>query len=377
VGRPPAAAPLQAQVIASTESLVEYETRRVLLQLTDTGPGPVRIDSIRTRWPEFIHAEGVTHFGSGPRWPLTLQPGEARLVAYDVRLRGKVTPGKQTLAFDVPAAWTAEGQAVSANVIATTEIAVAVLGESELLKLLTLPSLLFVPGFLILVVLGFFWQLEPLARARPQWSLPNKPGQPEFWVFSVTISIGVWALALLLWKRNVLERYNASDVARIWVISLLAGVVAFGVIVGVYQVFLHRARSPLKVLRALVEHEQPLAVRKVKFRVGSEEGTAFLIEDRGSTAQTVLLAPPIRLRWDPRTSPHDRRALERALAPRDVRAKDVAELLDRAKREKRVELFWRQTPLLTWPTHIQKKDVSEWRAGRDLLLQVEPAEEAG
>jgi hypothetical protein len=370
--RTPSTPPLKAQVIASSESLVEYETRRVLLQLTNAGPTPLRVGAIHTRWPEFIRAGSVTSFGNRLAWPLVLQPAETQLVTYDIRLHGRVRPGKHFLVFDVPVAWTENGVAERGNLVVTAETGVAVLGESEILKVLTLPSLLFVPGFLVLVVLGLLWNFEPLASWRPPWSLPFKPSQPEFWVLSITVSIAVWAAALLIWERNYLERYNASDVVKVWVVSLLAGILLFTLIAATYQAFLRYVRSPLRVLDGLARRDSSLVMRRVKFRIGGEESTGFLIEDSGPTAQTVLLAPPIRLRW--RGPREQRQDLESALAPYDLRAAGVAKALRRGKERKQVEILWRQTPLLTWPTRILKKDVSEWRAGRDLLLQVEPEE---
>ncbi|HYH80256.1 MAG TPA: hypothetical protein VEX86_10675 [Longimicrobium sp.] len=370
VGRAAGSPPLRVQVLGSAESLMEYETRRLLLQVTDTGEVAVRVDSVRTVWPGFIELKAVAVFGGSGRWPLELAPGESRVIAYDVRLGRGITPGQQTLVFDLPATWRAGGETVSGNALASTTLPVAILGESELLKLLALPSLLFVPGFLVLVVLGLLWRFEPATRWRPPWNLPFKPSEPEFWVLSITVSIVVWAAAMLLWKRNLLERYNASDVAYLWLWSLLAGVVAFALVSAGYQLFLRRSRSPMRVLRLLAGRKQTLALRRVKFRVGDQEGSAFLVHDAGPTAQTVLVAPPIRVRWGDLT-PEERRRYETALAPRELWANDVADLLDEARRANKAELSWKQAHVIAWPTRIAKKDVSAWRDGRDLLIEVE------
>ncbi|HEX6373982.1 MAG TPA: hypothetical protein VF006_33950 [Longimicrobium sp.] len=363
--------PLQVVVLGTTQSLVDYETRRILLQLTDTGAVPLRVDSIRTRWPASIAVHAVTHLGEPAGFPLQLAPGETRVVAYDVRLAGGITPGQQTLVFDVPVSWRAGGETVTGNAVASTPLTLAVLGESELLKVLTLPSLLFVPGFLILVMLGLLWRVEAFARWRPRLTLPSKPVEPEFWVISITASMAVWLVVRLLWKRNVLAAYNARDVASIWLGSLAAGIAIFLAVVAVYRVWQNWQRSPMRVLDSLANRERTLVLPRVRFTVGDREGTGFLLRDDDPAAPTVLVVPPLRIGWTEGLDERIRRCYEAKLAPRELDARDVAEVLKRAQRKGHAKVFWKQSRAIAWPVLIARADLRE--DGRDLLLQVERA----
>jgi hypothetical protein len=371
VGRRRGPPPLQVTVLGAAQSLVDYETRRILLQLTDTGSVPLEVDAVRTRRPQFIEVHAAAQGEEPAEWPLRLAPGETRVVAYDVRLKGGITPGQQTLVFDVPVTWRAGGEAVRANVLASTTLNAAVLGESELLKVLALPSLLFVPGFLILVMLGLLWRTDALTRWRPRLTLPSKPGEPEFWVLSITASMAVWAAVRLVWKRNMLAGYNARDVAWVWMGSLVAGAVIFLLVSLVYSAWLRWWRSPMRVLNGLADAERPVVLPRVRFTVGDREHTGFLLRDDDPASPTVLVAPPIRIQWSAGVSEQVRSEYEAGLAARDLQAADAARLLAQAEERKHARVFWKQSRALAWPIAIARGDFTE--DGKDLLLQVVPA----
>lgn len=371
-----------ATMTAGEGPLVDYETRRFYLTLTHSGAAPVTVGVIGTRLPPFVSATGTTRFApggekvKGNRVSL-LSPGQTLVVAFDLKLNGPVNPGRHVLLFDVPLKWERGGTPTRANKVVSATVPVAVLGESEALQFLAIPSFLFMPGFIILVTVGLLWKWDLFAPVRPNFSFPFAAREAEFWVVSVTASIALWLVLARVTGRNYLERHSASDVAKIWIVALASGVILFALIGAANRAFLSWARSPMRVL-AMIQRRDPgalLAQRRVRFSVDDREGLAFVIEPERRDAQSVHLAPPILLTWNEREGMGDlaRRALEDVLASRTATIAQLLAVLRPAVRENVVTLRWNSTPLLWGPTRVVKHDVQDWDAGRELLIEEEPA----
>lgn len=87
--------------------------------------------------------------------PCTIGDNEQALVPVDITVTELARTGKAPVAFDVEL----EHGAMTGNVIATAAISLGVFGESELLPLLQVPSILVLPGALVLVALTLLWRL--------------------------------------------------------------------------------------------------------------------------------------------------------------------------------------------------------------------------
>jgi hypothetical protein len=91
------------------------------------------------------------------------------------------------------------------------KVTVGVPGVSDVLKALDLPSLLLVPGALVLATWSLL--LGGGSAAKPKW-LEWKSS--SFWLVSITISIVVFAVASMIWGTNFLVAYNVDDVGKLW-----------------------------------------------------------------------------------------------------------------------------------------------------------------
>lgn len=102
------------------------------------------------------------------------------------------------------------------------KVKVGVPGVSDVLKALDLPSLLLVPGALVLAT----WSLLLGAgeAAKPKW-LEWKSS--SFWLVSITVSIIIFGIASMRSTTNFLVAYNIEDVGRLWLFCVFGSAVAF------------------------------------------------------------------------------------------------------------------------------------------------------
>ncbi|MGH9761613.1 MAG: hypothetical protein ACREAC_12365, partial [Blastocatellia bacterium] len=147
-----------------------------------------------------------------------------------IRTVGQVETGKQVLLFNVSLSWVKDAQPRSGSLLAAMKFDVGVLGESELLKLVGVPSLYLLPGFLIVVV----WQmLRSASGSLPENSKQWTKTDPQFWVIAVVVSFLVafaYPSITRLWlgvPHDYRKAYNTADILFIWVGSLVAGFVSF------------------------------------------------------------------------------------------------------------------------------------------------------
>jgi hypothetical protein len=207
------------EVRTSLASLAENRPGRLYLLLSNKTNVNIRAFKVAARRPKFIKLIMAQEL------PISIPPGELRVIRFDVIAGPRLTPGKQILVFGAWFKWTRGHRNLTGNVVASHEVSVEVFGESALLGVVAVPALLLLPGALILLTL-----LGAATRVRTgKWDpLPLDPLRPFFWVIAVPLSFLMAAVyPVFPWGQNYLLAYGFRDIVLIWISSSLIGVVAF------------------------------------------------------------------------------------------------------------------------------------------------------
>jgi hypothetical protein len=233
-------------------------------------------------------------------------PAEAVVVPIVVTACALVVPGKYPVVAQIQAV---SGRARQ-TAIAQQDIQLEVQGESSLLTLLGIPSLLFLPGALVVTTFLIVWSIGKTSDARKDFVL--QPATSQFWVVAVALSL----LAAILYpyltrifpgeSRDYLVSYGFEDFAYIygWAIAVgLAAFVAFRAVAGFKRLWSYlRAKwhapqvgdRPLPILQKLGNLKKDISCRQMYSVGGNQEG-ALLVLEPWSTESEVWLVPPATL----------------------------------------------------------------------------------
>jgi hypothetical protein len=208
-----------------------------------------------------------------------------------------VRPGKHLLLFGIDLGWQTATGHETAHAVATQEAEIGVLGLSETLKVLTVPTFLLLPGVLMLVAAALVYGLlkptgSPAAKDIPFLDAASA----AFWVVSITLSIGMAVAYPRLGGHDYLSEYGLGDVIRVWFASI-----AFGALVALVVVPIWRAHrdaptfsendEPKRLIRKMAQRH--LAVVRKEYDL-DDGGIAFSLgHNHGSEA--TWLSPRIKL----------------------------------------------------------------------------------
>ena len=313
------------------KALKDNQTDTLHLILRNKVDVPVEVGPIRAAAPSFIQVDaGMT---------VRLQPHETQVVVIGLKASNRVRSGERGVIFYMPVRWPTADGTETATAVFSRELTTGVVGESEVLTLLAVPSFLVLPGFLILMTIGLLWRIAVFGRGR---QLTFKPPGLEFWVIAVTLS-GAMAWAFGLAGDSYLDSYGVADIARVWMLSLAIGV-AFVVIEALTYTLYQRMRSrlyepnknddPPETLKKLSRRGFGLTLERLAKPDGKKGYALQALEN----AVEVWVAPPIRVTW---IGP-DHEAAESAFEAA-VNAKDLmkaAAVLQQAKQAKQAEVDW-------------------------------------
>jgi hypothetical protein len=365
----PAEDMVQVRVETAVGSLMEHRPGMVYLVVTNVSAAPVQVTEISPAGPEF-----VTFNEAGLTSGVVLAPREAHAFPFEVCVTGIVRPGKHLLLYQVAFQSERGGRTRAGKAIATHEVQVGVLGESDILTALGVPSFLLLPGFLMLVTAGLLWRFVP-ARSG---DFPLKAKDAEFWLLAITLSLlaaGVYPLATG-WAggaRNYLEGYGLRDVMWVWCGSVVLAAVGYLAAIGGLNIQ-HRLASwyrgrvkpsptdgPIVVLQKL--HRQDLGVRlpRVKVEVGGEVQQGFLLEPQAEGQQWLRVGPNIVVKWLPGASRDLRRKVGEQLEA-DRGAGELGKLLEDGERQGVLQVNWKPTGKLKGPYHAEAEHIQEYLA---------------
>jgi hypothetical protein len=149
----PAEEVAEVQANTALEKLMEHRPGIVYLVVTNKSDVPIQVTKILLSRPEFI-----TYTVDLPEAGVTLAPRELHAFPLKIKVIGKVRPGKHLLLFEVAIEWKKAGRPRTGKAIATHQVEVGILGESEILTVLGVPSFLVLPGFLMTMTVGLLWR---------------------------------------------------------------------------------------------------------------------------------------------------------------------------------------------------------------------------
>jgi hypothetical protein len=276
--------------------LTNKQGRQITLDVNATGPEFICFDPAGNSCPNDLKGAKPAP-AQAQRTQIVIGPYQTHVEVFDVGAKDRVEPGKYLLSFEI--ALEGDGtQSLARTTVISQTVDVGVVGESAILKALSVPSFLLLPGCLVMLTLGFFYKYAW------SWSKPAKTTPiPEatdahFWLASITIS-GVMAL-LYRWifDRWYFIRYGIQDIALIWIYSVALGLVLYAAIFGWPRFLEYKSTptaddDPVKVLQRL--HWQGRNNTIVRKTVGedAEKKTVCIISKPSDDGKKVWVTPGI------------------------------------------------------------------------------------
>lgn len=209
--------------------------RPISVSIKGLGPDFICFDAVENTCPNASSTGPKPNVTSTPaqvqRSQISIGAYQTQVENFSVGAKNRVEPGKYLLSFEITLVGNASQSAVRNTVVSQT-VDVGVVGESTILRALSIKSFLLLPGSLVMLTLGF------LTKYAWSWSKPVKttpipePTDAYFWLASITIS-GVMALLYYaIFHRSYFVRYGIQDVAVIWTCSVLFGVLLYALTFG-------------------------------------------------------------------------------------------------------------------------------------------------
>ncbi len=218
----PGADALKLEAKPDFASLHESETGRVVLTMSNGTSDTLKLNATKTIDPT---GTKVTPKGDAPS---AIPPNSAVTVNYDIAADEKILPGKRIGLIEVDAQTSC---GASIRRIASYDVTLGVFGQSDLLTTVGVPSLLFLPGFLILTLWMLLWRLSGLKVSYFKKSEADEffvsVKSAEFWLLTITFSLAMFWLAPKVTRVGYQDPYQLLDIARLWGISLAIGLVSY------------------------------------------------------------------------------------------------------------------------------------------------------
>ncbi len=206
--------------------------------LKNTSAIPVTLTGLEVAVPSFLTA---CRDGTDCGRAISGAQGRDRLLEYDLRttigpqridtirfvLRAgqAVEPGPHLMIVTAGLEWSEGGRSRTGDVTTSAQVSASVLGQSEILTLLGIPSLFVLPGFLIMVTFRLFWT-QGSKRDFPWLHVRT----PEFWLLAISLSL----IAVLGLYPHVpfgsditAGTYSLQDIATIWMGGIATGFAAY------------------------------------------------------------------------------------------------------------------------------------------------------
>lgn len=366
--------PIAVQVLTSLVSLDEQHSGFMYLQITNNSDYTVTLEPFITREttpykPDFIQLDPEKNLDKQ-----TIPPHQQRTIQVKVSAANTVQTGKQTLVFEIPFQWNGH----QGNVVASQQIDVGVLGESQLLTLLGLPSLLLLPGFLVLITLRI---LRPWIEHKKPDELNPKLTTPEFWFWAIIISILVGLLypyvskIFLTMSRNYLGLgpYGLLDIVYVWIGSVALTTVAYLLWFGITQFYkwiwlkdytLSENDLPVDVLRKLERRHYDIARPYVTVKFDGDEKRAFLLEPYDANKDELWASPAIVVRLH---NGNDSTPINTALKQGDIHS--LVDILSQ-KNDETQTIEWRTIKEYETPFKVKKENIVN-KLHKQFLVEVE------
>jgi hypothetical protein len=310
------------------------QSAKLLALVTNDAPSPVEVEGATGEGPKFVTiSDGLPHGKTRTHVPA----GGTGVVPLTVKASERVETGTERLVVALPVS--AGSQHVTLR--AEHDLDVSVGGASELLTILGVPSLLLIPGFIVLGISAALWQLRWWRPAWDQDDYPFAPNTPQFWVLAVTVSLLIVAAWSLVEDPSpFMGEYGVGDVVKIWLISLVVGAIAHAAALNGRNYRANRRMpregdEPIATLQKLAR--RGLSVRRPRVQFS---GSAYLQLTPEQEGKTAWIATRIMYAWKPGASDELEKQLKREIAT-SGNPKKVATLLKNAKLSQKIDVQWK------------------------------------
>ena len=335
---------VDVQVKTALESLMQYQRGKIFLVVTNKSNVAMQASYIGMKGPSFIQVdeavptpEGAHATSSPPKSgdasalaslipnkpaaqdsaqnkPLrfhTILPHQNAVIDLNAKIVDKLQSGKHQLLFHIKATQQKTGEPAPVDIFVPHQVTVGVPGETAVLTLLGVPSLLILPGFLVFVMAGLLWRLGLFKSIYVADSFPLPPNTAEFWLAAISVSI-VILFGYRLSGNNILTSYDLQDLLFLWFLSLALGAVFYLVGMVVYTLY-QSGRIPsggddaLTVLHKLGRQKLGVYLDRVSWKTsdsGKEQTrTVFLLQRHKDGKESYWVGPGIQILWGPKAPP--------------------------------------------------------------------------
>lgn len=377
--------PLTGELLTSSDTVDSGHPVDLVLSLQNRQPVPVTLQRV-----EVLASDGLrvcawrrtacdARPASRPAPVATVAAGDTAVLRYRLRSEGRLWPGSKLVVVIVHGRYVLKGEPHQASLTLSKRVQFAVLGESQFISGIGVPSFLLLPGFLLLATYRL------LARRGRQ----GEAGVPqldvnamEFIALSASLSIAAiplfWVISWLAGEpRTYLDGYDTQDLLAVWIGSIAAGAVAFCVPAAVASVRLRLRTpqptdSPRRALTRLARAGEGLTRTQLRFRHagpgGDTPAQAFVYAAPAGDGDPYWVMPPIRYTCRAGAAPDVARRLV-ALLSGEAPAKPVCDFLRRYAKD--VELTW-EPGTLRGPVQVTTTQVRGEVAAAPLLRMEAP-----
>jgi hypothetical protein len=299
----------KVEIKSAPETLHHERKGSLFLLVTNQYSRPITITDVQTLVPDSIKPIDLN--SGHPKLPVTVHPGQAVDLGYPMEAKGAVVPGKYSFIATV------DVKSDEDNLKATVrtspqEINIAVLGESDVLKFLGIPSLLFLPGVLMLTAWRFLWSLDKGDDAVAKYRLPFNGS--DFWIIAIALSLGTALIYPWLtgWvppyeRRDFVAAYGFLDFGLILGFSLVASALVFGAWRGlgsarrvireskIAETTPSTEDTPLQILEKLAKFQKDTLFEQY-YVEGRDPAERLLALEPWSNETELWLVPPAKLK---------------------------------------------------------------------------------
>jgi hypothetical protein len=207
-------------------SLHEKEKGRLLVTITNASSEHLMLETLG---PGSLSFAIVKPLSENKSLPLPIPPQSIVAFGYEIEAKEKIRPGTYVGLVDV-AARTECGAPICRAADYTVKL--GVFGQSELLTALGIPSLLLLPGFLIVTLWMLLWRfrrfrLGVLFGLKEDDKFAFTVKDPEFWLLGITFSLLIFIFARFFPGFGYQQAYQLYDIAWLWAVSIVFGLALY------------------------------------------------------------------------------------------------------------------------------------------------------
>jgi hypothetical protein len=345
-------------LLGSDRPVYEQQPAAYTLLISNSTALPVTIEQVRVTTGPFLEAKEL------PTTPFTIGGQSSYPLRFTVSAPPAIQPGREALTVSADVTWRRRGVEQHGTVTTTRDVTIGVLGETAALTVLGVPSLLILPGFLLLAAFGYAAGFGK-GEARPPW-LPAA-GSADFWMLAITGSIAITVVYPALSNgRNYLVAYGLGDIVRLWLGTLLAGG-TLGAVVRAVPAIIRWRRTPAagdephEAIAKLGRRRESLQRPRVELAPAT---AALLLADPEQNGAQVWVTPRIALAWKASAPPELQHKARQFMEAGD--AAGLAAFLARRTVKRHTSLSWKPSGLLSRPRLVAHTAVTE--GGNSLLL---------